>query len=299
LALANLKSTKHVVLELTTGDPEHLSSNMTENSANVSIHAVAIKLPTFYQHNPDGWFINAEAQFALGKITDERTKFYHAVRVLDINTSAEIQQFLVEQCTNDTNPYSQLKNKLIRVFGKRKTTRMAELLATQSFNENGAESTLRRMQTLATDMDTMLQCKLLSMAPAAARTAVASREYNTAEELASALDEAMEKERLSTGPTIQASSSAVAECTANSAEEENFLASVRTAYRNSTHPSPVHAERRRRTTADNGQKPYQPDGGGNNICFYHNKFGAKARKCTGKPCKFSDLVQPLNSKASN
>ena len=225
---------------------------MTESLQDVSIQAVGIKLPAFYKHNPDGWFINAEAQFVLAKISDERTKFYHAVRVLDIDTSAEIQQFLSEQCTNTTTPYTSLKTKLIRVFGKRKTTRMAELLAMQSFNENGAESTLRRMQVLATDMDTMLQCKLLSMAPAAARTAVASREFTTAEELAAALDEAMEKERISSNPA--AIPSCITAVSSNTSDEENFIASVRAVYRHTANRGSVHPDQRRRTTVDHASK---------------------------------------------
>jgi len=271
---------------------------MTENTDNVSVQAVAIKLPTFYKHNPDGWFINAEAQFALAKITDETTKFHHAVRILDMDTSAEIQQFLTEQCNNATTPYTNLKTKLRKVFGKRKTTKMAELLAMQSFNENGAESTLRRMQVLATDMDTMLQCKLLSMAPPAARTAVASREFNTAEDLASALDEAMEKERLSPGITLPSRISAVSECTATNSDDENIIASVRPAYRRTGQSSSGHGSQRRRTNAK-GNQSNRNVSESSNICFYHDTFGAKARKCTGKPCKFSDLLQPLNPEASN
>jgi uncharacterized protein YfcZ (UPF0381/DUF406 family) len=174
---------------------------------------------------------------------------------------------------------------------------MAELLAMQSFNENGAESTLRRMQVLATDMDTMLQCKLLSMAPAAARTAVASREFTTAEELAAALDEAMEKERISSNPA--AIPSGITAVSSNTSDEENFIASVRAVYRHTANRGSVHPDQRRRTTVDHASKANPNEGDSGNICYYHNRFGAKARKCTGKPCKFSDLLQPLNNRASN
>ena len=77
---------------------------------------------------------------------------------------------------------------LVKVYGHRKTSKMSELMNMTLLNEKGAESTLRRMHLLATDIDTMLQCKLLCMSPPSARTAVAGTEYTTAEQLA--LDEA-------------------------------------------------------------------------------------------------------------
>ena len=165
------------------------------NPERPSVPAVTAKLPTFYEHNPQGWFINAEAQFALANIVNERTKFYHAVAALSASSSEEIQHFLETECSssNDT-PYSRLKDELLKVYGQRKTSKMSELMNMTSFNERGAESTLRRMRLLATDIDTMLQCKLLSMAPPTARTAVAGTEYKTAEALAAALDEAIEKD---------------------------------------------------------------------------------------------------------
>ena len=87
----------------------------------------AIKLPKFYSHNPEGWFLNAEAQFTLASITKEKTKFYHAVKVLDAKTSAEIH-LLTEQCADteeNCTHYTNLKEKLIKVFGRRKTSKMA------------------------------------------------------------------------------------------------------------------------------------------------------------------------------
>lgn len=248
-----------------------------QQATSTAIEAVSAKLPDFYTHNPEAWFINAEAQFALGKITDERTKFYHAVKTLDSKTNEEIQHFLMEQCQNNdrsATPYTNLKHQLLKVYGRSKVSKMAELLAMHSFNENGAESTLRRMRVLCADMDTMLQCKLLSMASLSTRTAVASQEFNTAEELAKALDKAIERERFATTyqPTI------------SSAHEESCQFDVSAAAKHST------------TSKQHHNKPKQVDN--RNICFYHERFGYKARKCTGPPCKFAGLKSE-NTQASH
>ena len=251
-----------------------------------TINAVGVKLPTFYRHNPDGWFINAEAQFALSRITDERTKFFHVVKVLDMETSAEVQQFLADVCQgSDSNstPYTTLKAKLTQIFGKRKTTRMGELLAMCSLNEHGAESTLRRMQALATDLDTMFQVKLLSMAPTSARISVAGRNFENAEDLAAAIDDAMEKERLAPDTSLPPAIASVAHDTPSSPDEDHFISSIRAAYRNAAKDNSFPKDRRPRP----------------NICFFHTKFGSHARKCAGQQCKFFSLLQSGNAVAGN
>ena len=246
----------------------------SQQQATNTAAAVTAKLPDFYTHNPEGWFINAEAQFALAKITDEKTKFYHAVKTLDPKTSEEIQHFLTEQCQNNdqqATPYTNLKKQLLKVFGKSKTSKMAELLTMHSFNENGAESTLRRMRVLCTDMDTMLQCKLLSMAPLSTRTAVASQEFETAEDLAQALDKAREREKF-----ISPSISSVSEET----QQYDIAAASKTAtFNRARQDKAKHTDNR-------------------TICFYHDRFGYKAKKCTGAPCKFAGFKSE-NFKASN
>ena len=252
-----------------------------QQANNPTVQALAVKLPEFYSHNPEGWFLNAEAQFVLANVTKEQTKFYHAVRVLDAKTSEEIQHFLTEQCGNteeNATPYTNLKAMLIKVYGRRKTSKMAELLTMYSFNEKGAASTLRRMRLLATDMDTMLQCKLLTMAPTSARTAVASREFNTAEDLAAALDEALEKEQFSSVATSQANVASV--LPEDPTSKEPMVSSIQPA-RN--------AIRTQRKQAQNLQ----------GICFFHSRFGSKARNCSGPPCKFADLKPQGNSQADN
>ena len=235
-----------------------------------SVQAISAKLPTFYEHNPAGWIINVEAQFQIARITSEKTRFYHAVASLSQGASDELQFFLETECArNHDTPYSNLKNELLRVYSRRKSSKMTELLNMSTFNEKGAQSTLRRLRTLATDIDTMLQCKLISMAPPSARTAVSGKEYENAELLAEALDDAMENDRLS----IASVSTSLP-----SAEEINTpVCAIR------------HGKPRESTTRTSSC----------NICFYHERFGCKAKKCGGPPCKFYGLMQQENSKASH
>ena len=59
-------------------------------------NAFAIKLPTFWAQQPEVWFLQAEAQFHIRKITDDTTKYYHVVAALDQETSGRVLRFKTE-----------------------------------------------------------------------------------------------------------------------------------------------------------------------------------------------------------
>ncbi|KAJ8387825.1 hypothetical protein AAFF_G00149740 [Aldrovandia affinis] len=52
------------------------------------MHAVALKLPEFWQEHAAVWFAQAEAQFALRGITQEDTKYYYVVAALNSSTAS-------------------------------------------------------------------------------------------------------------------------------------------------------------------------------------------------------------------
>ena len=53
-----------------------------QNDADAPIGRIAVKLPQFWPDKARLWFVQAEAQFTLGKITAEKTKFAHLVTML-------------------------------------------------------------------------------------------------------------------------------------------------------------------------------------------------------------------------
>ena len=55
---------------------------------------VAIKLPAFWASNTRMWFIQAESQFVLRKITEETTKFHHVIAALDCDTGTQVMDVL-------------------------------------------------------------------------------------------------------------------------------------------------------------------------------------------------------------
>ncbi|GFY55945.1 uncharacterized protein TNIN_406591 [Trichonephila inaurata madagascariensis] len=53
-----------------------------ESSPATSIARISVKVPPFWQANPEIWFNQMESQFVLAGIRTEITKFHHVVSVL-------------------------------------------------------------------------------------------------------------------------------------------------------------------------------------------------------------------------
>ena len=54
------------------------------------VHTVSVKLPEFWTDHPLIWFTQAEAQFAVKKITASLTKFHYVVAALPQGVAAGV-----------------------------------------------------------------------------------------------------------------------------------------------------------------------------------------------------------------
>ena len=64
-------------------------------SANIQVAKVAVKLGPFWPGKAGLWFVQADAQFHLGHVTSEKTKFSHVVAMLDPATAEQVMDILV------------------------------------------------------------------------------------------------------------------------------------------------------------------------------------------------------------
>ena len=51
----------------------------SDAGATPEVNAVTVKLPDFYENDPEMWFVRAECQFRTKRIVDDTTKFDHIV----------------------------------------------------------------------------------------------------------------------------------------------------------------------------------------------------------------------------
>ena len=107
-------------------------------------NAVAIKLPTFWPQNPAVWFVQAESQFELRKITDEVTKYHHVVQALDQDTASRV----VDLLQNQKVTYQELKSRLISTFSLTDTERATQLLAMPGLGDDRPSQLMDKMLAL-------------------------------------------------------------------------------------------------------------------------------------------------------
>ena len=89
----------------------------------------SLKLPSFWQADPDLWFFQIECVFQnrSPKIVLDATKFNHAVAALPHDVLGEIRH-IIAMPHDATNRYAELKKSLSETYGKDLAVKQAELL---------------------------------------------------------------------------------------------------------------------------------------------------------------------------
>ena len=115
------------------GAADHLNSRNSSaalqpstEAALLLVAAAAVRLPAFFKDNPTGWFRSIESSFRLKNIKSAITKFDYAVKRLDRETMAAVQE-LVDQ-DPDEYSYNALKSALIDIYDPTPKQRLKEAL---------------------------------------------------------------------------------------------------------------------------------------------------------------------------
>ena len=273
-----------------------MSVEETPAQAAGTMAAVNLKLPPFWPSDPDLWFAQVEAHFATRGITAQKTKYEYLVASLSPEYATQVRDLILH--VPDTTPYDALKRQLIARTAVPQQTRLQQLFHSTELGDQRPTQLLRRMkQLLGPDMagadGTLLRELFLQRLPANVRMVLASSgEDATLEELAERGDK-----------IIAAASPAVASVAPSHKPSEwdqlrsevlrlqetvSALASSgrpprqQSPYRLSQHRSPSP----HRLSRQGSPPPHRT------ICWYHARFGNKARKCSA-PCSYSG-----NEKAS-
>ena len=88
--------------------------NVAGAQAADTIHAVSLKLPSFWSKNPRGWFRTIESSFGLRNITTSLTKYHYVVSTLDEDTSSRITDLIDAPPAAD--PYTAIKDRMLASF---------------------------------------------------------------------------------------------------------------------------------------------------------------------------------------
>ncbi|GFT77220.1 peptidase A2 domain-containing protein [Trichonephila clavipes] len=98
---------------------------LNEDSKNLEMSAVSIKIPPFWTDRPEIWFYQVEAQFQISRISLEETKFHYLVSQLEPKYVENIWDIVNSK--SDTK-YTDSKNRLLSLFKESENLRIKRLL---------------------------------------------------------------------------------------------------------------------------------------------------------------------------
>lgn len=121
---------------------------MSLNNGNPhEVGRISIRPPQFTREKPAIWFIQMEAQFATNGITQDLTKFYHAVQALDAAVLSQVSDIITNSPEN--GKYEALKAKILREFQDSEKKRLKTLLNRTELGDQRPSRLLKHIRDLA------------------------------------------------------------------------------------------------------------------------------------------------------
>ncbi|KAH9578573.1 hypothetical protein MS3_00004718 [Schistosoma haematobium] len=277
------------------------TEGISQDNISAELHALnLINVPPFSRLNPRIWFAQVEVQFQRRNIRSQASKYSFVLGLLPTEVASEVSD-LIDNIPAP-NPYDQLKQAIIQRTSLSDEKRLQQLLHHCELGDKPPSQLLRHMRQLAGPYkfdDAFLKEIWLQRLPTVVRQFLcASSQTSDLESLANMADKILEVTP-GTTPYVQAISETsndkqtpiIASLTAELGELraqhertvaslENKLDALQLLISSFTSTRPRSCSRGSKNR--NNSKGNKND---DNICWYHKKYGDKARKCVTS-CKF-------------
>jgi len=255
--------------------PTSLISNTdadTQTEETPCVAAVSLKILPFWPADPQLWFCQVEAQLSTRGINQQRTMFDHIVGSISPEVTTKVRDLLLSPPT--VNPYTSLKEQLIKRMAASEQHRIQQLLSLEDLGDRKPTQLLCRMQQLLGDTpgytnSSFLRELFLQRLPANVRMVLASASDTVPlTELAQLADRIVEVAAPSVSAVkVSPTANEMEKLRQDVAELKQLLTSHRGGRHRPPSPAPCQAS-------------------GDNMYWYHDKFGSKAQKCR-PPCSYS------------
>ncbi|XP_051170923.1 uncharacterized protein LOC127287844 [Leptopilina boulardi] len=276
----------------------------TEN--NDSVSRVAFKMPAFLPADSEFWFLLLESSFDSAGITQDATKFGHALSALDPRYTVEIRDVLLKPKAERT--FELLKTELIKRMGASQEQNTRRLLENEPLGDRKPTQFLRHLRNLAGPNfpEDVLQTLWLGRLPKHMQAMLAAhkdlhldKRADIADSVADAYGSLCNVAETHTGMSsaVQSSSTAGTSFEARFASLEQTLALVLQKFASlevnqvSRGRDRSRSKSRFKSRSHSRGRHHQSSG----MCWYHWKFGNDAQKCD-KPCNFSSAGNDAGSR---
>lgn len=262
------------------------TSEVKESMSHVDICKVGVRVPPFWAEEPEIWFAQVEGQFAISGITSDATKFNYVIGHLDNQHSREVKDIIINP--PPTDKYGKLKAELIKRLCASNEKKMKQLLMHEELGDRKPSQFLRHLRDLAgiNVPDDLLQTIWTSRLPHGVQAVLAGQPARTSlENLADLADRVTEL--TSSTPRV----AAVAEETHTSVIND-LTREVAELRRQVQRMTSERSNRSRRNSGGRNRSSSRQRSNSNYrkfpMCWYHSKFGEKARACV-RPCDFKQV----------
>ena len=224
-----------------------------------NINAVSLKLPEFWESAATVWFAQAEAQFTIRQISADDTKYCYVVAALGSSTASRLVSFLVNPPAH--GKYEAIKAQLLNTFELSDAERANRLFSLNGLGDGKPSELMDKMLSLlgAHKSDFMFVQLFLRQLPSQVRAALANTDTTDCRALAAEADKFF-----LAGQQHCAAALIPVQPSLPPTPEATLAAAI-----------PPPARRLDTTRRENSD-----------LCWYHTKFGAKAKKCI-PPCNFN------------
>lgn len=268
---------------------------MTDSEANIDTPnvesltgSVFSVYPPFAPSNPRLWFGQLETSFLLRHVTRQDMKFAQVVQLLPMEVAEEVSELIMDMPAE--RPYDKLKQALIERVGVSEKRNLDELFSNLKLGDKKPTQLLRHMQQLLNgrkmDEEIFRQLWIKHLPPRVRQILAAFKPSVPIEDLAKAADEIIDSDAHPCVAHVDSSAPHSCNCNNQLIEQVTTLCAqvsrllTRSASRSRSR-TPARSRSRSRSNL--------------NLCWYHKRFGNKARKCV-PPCEFDR--QQSNGRAS-
>ncbi|XP_011858411.1 PREDICTED: uncharacterized protein LOC105555969 [Vollenhovia emeryi] len=263
-------------------DEENASTQVTEEAL---LNRVAVRVPPYWSDEPELWFTQLEGQFTLSGITQDHTKYSYAIAYLNSPQIKEIKDVVTRPPAD--NKYEAVKRALISRMSVSQEQRTRQLLELEDIGDRKPSQFLRHLRTLAGEnvLDALLRSLWLGRLPSQMQMVLATRTEDPLNQVAEQADRIHEM----TSKTMVASTTAVS--TKGSPDKNSLEAQMQALTKQvatlTTQEVGLKKQQERSRSQSRNRKAKKDN---DEHCYYHNRFGEKARKCT-KPCTYEKPVK--------
>lgn len=290
------------------GTSPQTGSLTSEEDPKLEVATLSRKLPPFWKIDPVLWFTQVEAVFATARISQPLTMFQYIISALDIDVLSQVSDIVKNP---GRSPYDEIKSRLIQVYSDSEHKRITKLLEASQLGNQKPSAFLRQMTQLANGAvsNDMLRTLWLRNLPTRVQAILAATAQDDVHKLAEVADKILEVDRSTEIYSNSSNQELLNQLTSNVAslklQVDNLTRQLsqqniwhnrgRSPFRRN-YPTRSPHNKRPATSAETSparqnsrQRAHQ-----RGYCFFHHKFGKKARKCE-QPCSWTTTEAPLNS----